>query len=192
MRRFLMAAAATVLVAGSALAVPITYQQPLIPAGAQNVQGVNNQAPGNQDNPVGATYHYFFATAGSAVTINGDREAGHYDMSWWVFEGTFGDTNDFGASFDGGDSGFIAFGDDQDPPNIPGPFGDPRTVFVAPSTGFYTIAVTNFLSGQGGPPNPYNIDIIGNANVPEPASMALFGGLAVVGIAGIRRRMKKA
>jgi hypothetical protein len=192
MRRFFVAAAAIVLVAGSALAVPITYQQPLIPAGAQNVPGVNTQGPSNQSNPVGATYHYFYAHAGSLVTANGDRERGPYDMSWHILSGLFTDTNQFGASFDGSDPGYIAFGDDEDAPNIAGPFGDPRTSFIAPTSGFYTIAVTNFLSGDSGTTNPYNIDIIGNANTPEPASMALFGGIAVAGIAGLRRRMKKA
>jgi hypothetical protein len=188
MRRFFMAAAAIVLVASSTLATPIVYQQPLMPAGAQNVPGVNTQGPGNQTNTNGATYHYFYAQAGSLVTLNGNRERGPYDMSFGIWQGTYADTNDL-AFFD---ANFIAFGDDEDAPNIPGPFGDPRSSFIAPTNGFYTVAVTNFLSSDGGTVNPYNLDIIGNANTPEPASMALFGGIAVAGIAGLRRRMKKA
>ncbi len=39
------------------------------------------------------------------------------------------------------------------------------------------------------PQVPFSIVV---QNVPEPMSMAIFGGLAVAGIAGVRRRMKKA
>jgi hypothetical protein len=103
------------------------------------------------DDPTTAVYYSFRATAGSLVDAFGDRLEADYDMSWWVFQGLFANTSAFAgglsSGFDSSDPGFIAFGDDEDDPNIPGPFRDPHTTFVAPTTGFYTIAVTNFASG---------------------------------------------
>jgi cyclic lactone autoinducer peptide len=191
MRRIMICLAMVVAASAAATAAPIVYQQPEMPPGAQNVPGVNTQTSGNAGNPVGATYHYFYATAGTQITLNGDRLRGPYDMSFWVFSGLFNDTNQFGGSFDAGDPGFIDFGDDEDPANIPGPFGDPRTVFNAPTTGFYTIAVTNFASGDNLTQNPYNLDILGNVASPEPLSIAVFGGLLAVGGLAARRRMTK-
>jgi hypothetical protein len=184
--RILILMAVVVAVAAQAQAAPIVYLGTLdngVPAA-----GVNNQAPGNFSNPNGADYWQFYATAGDLVTVFGDRQAGHYDMSFWIFAGTFGDTTDFGASFDASDPGFIAFGDDQDPPNIAGPFGDPRSVFNAPITGFYTVAVTNFASNAN-PPNPYELTARGISTVPEPASMLLLGS-GVTSLIAARRRRK--
>ena len=177
----------------SSQAVPIVYVatlEPGVPA-----PGVTLQPNGNQNNPVGAQYYNFHATAGTPVTVFGDRLDGGYDMSFWLFAGTFADTNAFGASFDTGDPGFIGFGDDEDPPNISGPFGDPRSVFIAPTTGFYTAAVTNFLSNTP-PPHVFELTAegINNVNpVPEPVSLALLGtGLAGLVGYSYRRRKKSA
>jgi hypothetical protein len=178
---------AGVLFCGQAIAVPITYEDTL--SDGVTVAGVNGQAPSNSANPVGAEYYRFFANAGSNVTVRGDRLAGHYDMSYWIFQGVFADTAAFGASFDAGDPGFIDFGDDEAAPNIPGPFGDPRSAFVAPVSGFYTIAVTNFLSNAG-PPNPFELTATGIVNVPEPGT-ALLIGLGLAGFAFARRRASR-
>lgn len=183
MKKSLLAAVAALAVAGSANAAPITYLGTLSPG--TPVVEVNTQGSGNQSNPVGADYWGFYADAGDAITVFGDRLAGHYDMSFWILFGQFADTNDFGASFDGGDSSFTDFADDEDAPNIAGPFGDPRSVFIAPSSGFYTIAVTNFLSSQG-PPNPYQLEARG-VNVPEPVTLSLLG-LGLAAAAARRRR----
>lgn len=177
--------------ASSALGDPITYEGTLSPG--VPFSGVNTQVPGSQIDPIGANYIAFFATAGSTVTIFGDRQAGHYDMAFWIFQGLFTDTTQFSGSFDPLDPGFIGFGDDEDPPNIPGPFGDPRVVFTAPVTGFYTVAVTNFASSAG-PPNPFTVTglNIQAAVIPEPGTCVLFSVAvsSIVAWLGCRRRSR--
>jgi PEP-CTERM motif-containing protein len=172
LRISLVLTVAVLLCVGSAQAVPIVYLGTL--SNGVPVNGVNTQNPDNEDNPVGADYWQFSATAGSAVTVFGDRLEGHYDMSFWIFQGVFADTTAFGAEFDSGDPGFIGFGDDEDPANIAGPFGDPRVNFNAPVTGTYTVAVTNFVSSAG-PPNPYQLQTNGISAVPEPSTLILLG-----------------
>lgn len=187
MRRLLLSIVGICALAAPASAVPIVYSGNLQNGVA--VAGVNTQSAGSSSNPIGANYYSFFANAGDNVTVFGDRQAGHYDMSFWVFRGTYTDTNQFGPSFPGLQAGnLIGFGDDQDPPNLPGPFGDPRINFIAPTTGLYTVAVTNFLSSSG-PPNPFTLQV--NGNTPEPASLAVFGlGMLVMGGYGARRVRK--
>jgi hypothetical protein len=193
MKRVWLALTTTVLLlaATSAPAVPITYSGQLFDG--VPVVGVNTQPPGNSSNPVGATYFSLFANAGDSITVFGDRLDGHFDMSFWIFSGLYTDTDDFGPSFPGLQAAnLIDFGDDDDPPNIPGPFGDPRSVFNAPVTGFYTVAVTSFLSGVGGPPNDFQLQANGvSQEIPEPTSMVLFG-MAFVGMAGYCRWRRRA
>jgi hypothetical protein len=180
-RGVVTATAVSLLCAAPALAVPIVYDGTLTPG--VPFPGVNTQIPASPHVPVGANYISFFANAGDVVNVFGDRQAGHYDMSFWVFQGLFADTSAFGAFFDNFDPGFIVFGDDQDPPNIAGPFGDPNVTFVAPVTGSYTVAVTNFGS-TANPPNPFTLTFT-VSSVPEPASLALW--LAAAGAAGYVR-----
>jgi hypothetical protein len=184
-----IALAATAVLPGVAGAVPITYTT--LSDGVL-VFGSNTQNFNNEDNPLGANYYRFHATAGNEITIIGRRQVGHYDMSFWVFSAVFSDTDDFGGSFDNGDAFGADFGDDELPPLFPGPFGDPRSVFDAPVTGYYTIAVTNFFSSAG-PPNPFSLvaEGIDNAAVPEPGTLILLGS-GLTGLVMRRRRRTQA
>lgn len=153
-------------------AVPITYTETLydgIP-----VIGTISQPNSEPSNPIGAVYYSFLANAGAVVTVTGARLSGPYDMAFWVFAGLFSDTSAFGAGFDVSHPSFIGFGDDDLPPNIPGPFGDPQVTFIAPSPGFYTVAVTNFAS-NGAPPYDFRLTATGisEAAIPEPGTWTL-------------------
>jgi len=176
-----------VLVLCSALcasAVPIFYADVL--SDGVLVTGSISQPNGHPDDPVGAVYYAFYANAGASVTVTGRRLSGPYDMSFWVLQGLFADTNVFGGDL--GSLGYIAFGDDELPPNIPGPYGDPQVSFIAPATGYYTVAVTNFLS-DGTPPYDFNLVATGisSAAIPEPTTVALTG-LGLLALALTRRK----
>ncbi len=91
-----------------------------------------------------------------------------------------------------GDAPFTHFADDELPPLFAGPFGDPQAIFVAPFTGDYTVAVTNFLSNAG-PPNPFSLvaEGIDNTAVPEPGTLILLGS-GLTGLVMRRRRRTQA
>jgi len=173
-------------------AVPIVYVATL--QDGVVIAGVNNQdpVPGSYEDPDGATYYRFQATAGNLVTVTGQRQDGFYDMAFWIYSGTYADTDDFGPIFDFTPD-FIEFGDDDLPPALPGPHGDPEVSFNAPNTGWYTIAVTNFLSDPGELPNHFTLvangidDVTPPEAVPEPGTILLLGA-GISGIVAKRRR----
>ncbi len=178
----LSTAAVLVLGVGSASATPIVYDGTL--ANGVASFGSISQPVDNPATPDGAEYWQFFATAGATVDLFGDRLTGSYDMSFVVLNGTFSDTSVFGGNLTGV-SNFIAFGDDQDAPNLPGPFGDPHVIFTAPTTGYYTVAVTDFGSNAA-PPFNYRLQGNGISTVPEPASLLLVG----TGFLGLAMRLR--
>ena len=168
--------------ASAAMATPITYAGTL--DNGVTVTGSIGQPNANPSTPEGAVYYSFSADAGSVISVDGNRLDGGYDMSFWVYSGLFADTTDFGGGFG---PGAIAFGDDQTAPNIPGPFGDPFVTFAAPLSGYYTVAVTNFLSSTPAP-HSFNLTATGVRSVPEPTTLALLG-IGLIGFgAGFRKQ----
>ena len=132
----------------------------------------------------------FSANAGDLINVEVDRTTGGLDPASSVVEGNaaglaFASLTGF-SIFDWSGPGLsptVAFGDDDDPPALPGPFGDPNYSFVAGTTGVYTVAVASFAS-SGSPPWGYEITVTGSS-VPAPGALALLG---LAGLIGSRRR----
>jgi len=177
-----------------AAADPITYDGTLV----SGVTDTGELEGGSVSDATQADYWRFWATAGDSVTVITRRIDSALDPSQWVFTGLFSDTTDAGLTggdniFSGTESAFIDFGDDELPPATgSGPFGDPQSIFTAASTGWYTVAVTSFLSG-GLPTDDgdydYEITVRGNTGspVPEPTFLALLA-CGACGVALSRRR----
>lgn len=182
--RIFVGAAAAVAVAASAAADPIVYSGELfnaVPAvGAVPLNGDGNGV----DNPSDWDWWYFYAETGNAVSIVIDRLTGDIDpASSAHFAGAVlpGDTAPMLTVFDfPAGTVFMGSGDDNDPPNVPGPFGDPNYGFVATGTGWHTVAVANFL----GTPGPGEYQIVVRGITPEPGSLALLS----VGLLALARR----
>ena len=124
---------------------------------------------------------------GTPVSVIGRRESGHYDMAFWILQGLYADDSAFGPLFDSGDASFTLFGDDEAGAECAGALRDPRAAFVAPATGYYTLAVTNFLS-EAPPPNLYSLEARG-ITLPEPATVLLVG-VGTVAHTRTRRRVR--
>lgn len=165
-------------------AVPIIYTATLY--GGIPVIGSISQPNDEPSNPVGAVYYSFYANAGASVTVTGARLSGPYDMSFYILEGLYSDTDVFNGDLSS--LGYIGAGDDDLPPNIPGPYGDPQVSFSAPSTGFYTVAVTNYAS-NGTPPYDFRLTAAGisEAAIPEPGTWTL-AALGLLALFSRRRR----
>lgn len=184
-----------------AQATPITYNATL-----QSGVPVTGQisAANSYNQPVGAQYYLFHADGGDEVEVAGSRLWWGYDMAFWIYQGQFTDTSAFGSRFDDEDPGYVGFYDDE--VDRYGPWGDPLAEFVAPSTGPYTVAVTNYLSA------PYELSFLGRSafsgfssqchdprqypfqlvavmptSVPEPTGLLWLGfGLALLPLVGRR------
>jgi len=134
----------------------------------------------------------FQGTEGSTVHLVGLRLDGELDLAFSLYsglttadEGAFLNTSDFGGLT------WLAAADDELPPYLPGPYGDPALVyFTLPATGWYTVAVGGFASdGEG--PYGYELAMVSDPpdinNVPVPAAVWLLGS-GLLGLLGLKRK----
>jgi hypothetical protein len=140
-------------------------------------------------------YWYFYGAAGDIPTIEVHRTTSAMDPALTLFFGTTDDSDGL-SPFDSTnpDMTFLAFRDDNigRPHGVGGSFADPGlSGFALSNTGYYTLAVYDFIGAGPIPAYEIHVDGLTPAPVPEPATMLLFGtGLA--GLAGIgRRRFRK-
>ena len=167
-------------VVASAHAAEVVYAGDLTPAEQTGLAGGYSWF---FDDGAGVEFWRLFATAGSTVTLQVNRLDADFDPALSIYSGlTTADTSEFISYGDWGGLSYIDYLDDENPAFVsPGPAGDPYGSFVAPVTGYYTIAVGGSLSVAEG---PYSYSI---SAVPEPETALMLGlGLAVVSL--LRRR----
>ena len=140
---------------------PVVYEGTLTnghPAGAGNAVYQGRLESANWD------YWQFCATAGSTVVLETHRTSSAMDPAHHVYFGTTPTAEGlvwFGAGTNPYMT-FLAFDDDNNgrPHDPGGSFADPRTAFVAPSSGLYTLAVWDFFGAGPADANgevPYDI-----------------------------------
>lgn len=116
-------------------------------------------------------YYYFYGIAGQPVVLEAHRTTWQMDPAITLF---FGMTNDstglFPTSSTQPGMTFVAWADDNNgQPHGPfpspqphwGPFADPRIAIVLPSTGWYTLAVYDFVGDWPPALLPYDLLISG-------------------------------
>jgi hypothetical protein len=100
-------------------------------------------------------FYSYYAFVGNVVNISVRRLTCTMDPSYYTYSGVYGDNTLFPAPID--------FADDELGPNCStpcGPFGDPFFSHNITTQGWYTIAISDFLS-CGGAPYDYRIDVTG-------------------------------
>ena len=150
---------------------------------------------GDTSNPELAQYFSLFGSQGEQVTISVPRGDAAFDPAFYIYEGLFENTDEFGGFFDAADPRFIVFADDELDPATgigTGPFGDPSATIILPTEGVgaYTLAVVNFLSDPiAGDSFGFSVQPVGNllppTAVPEPSSTF---AIAASGLVLLRRR----
>ncbi len=175
----LLTAVVAALLVVPAMGVPITYLATL-QSGDTVFGDIPLPADGNGvDNPETWDWYRFFAQSGDLVNVEVDRQTGDIDPVSSTFFGQPDDTNPMVTIFDTpAGAVFVASGDDDDPANVPGPWGDPNYSFNIVNTGWYATVVGNFLGDPG--PGNYSITIMGQTPEPTALSILALGGLAVL------------
>lgn len=182
----IIGAAAIGLSCAAAVAAPVTYEGTLFDdqVNAGSVGGFSWYL----DQGAGVDLWRFFAVAGSTVTLSAARLNGNLDPAMSVYLGlTTADISSFRSSNDWGGLTYLAYFDDENAPNIPGPFGDPGGALAITTTGWYTVAVGGGSGSSDA--GPYGYQIAAEGTVPEPTSVLLVAiGLGC--LVGTRRRVK--
>lgn len=107
------------------------------------------------------TYYKFYGVAGATVTVTANRTGCGIDPALSVFQGTTTDNAGVSTGDGGPNMTFLAFGDDDFIPGLNcGCFYDPSVQITLPATGWYTVAVFDFL-GCGSDIN-YDLTVTGN------------------------------
>jgi hypothetical protein len=155
---------------GSPWSSPILIELGLSVSGSVSSDGDLDQA----DDQISG-YHYIQADAGEQLTITGERQENDYDMYMWLFRDymTYQDFRDSGTLdnnelFLTNTINYIGNYDDQI--DRVGPYGDPLAAVNAPDSGFLTVVVTNFASGDndGGDGRfDYQLDLVGDGQFVE-------------------------
>ena len=149
---------------------------------------VSDSVPvGGPIDPLVADYWQFTLAQDATVTITGHRLEAGLDPTFFLYRGTFADTDEFGGNLFEGAIAPLAFADDEilELPGLEDPFSDPFLSIQLPA-GTYTVAfVSNLNEGSG--PFAYCLELNGPAtcdgtSVPAPASLLLLG--LGVGIGG--------
>lgn len=174
----LLGAALVLSLSSAALAVPITYRGELA-SGVPASGSIPLPADGNGvDNPETWHWYAFYAQAGDSVTIIVDRTSAGIDPASSAFFGLPSDTDPMISLFDTPAGALLmGSGDDNDPPNVGGPFGDPNYTVSITDTGWHSVVVGNFL---GLTDDPGNYDITVRGQTPEPATAGLMGLIGMV------------
>ncbi len=132
---------------------------------------IDAATPFSYGNPDGWTYYKFFGVAGDDIDINLVRITCEMDPSYVLYFGTSATTDGNAASppsHTNSDLMWITFRDDQ----VPRPaycagtcfaYGDPSTDVTLPYTGWYTLAVFDYISCGSASPLLYNLIVTGIA-----------------------------
>jgi len=193
LKKSLMAAASVACVAASTLsstaASAATFNGSLTNGQTQT----GTVAPGNNiGNSNGWSFWQFLGDAGDTATLTVRRLAGGLDPAFGVWFGTESNISNYSSIFsNSANTPLVASADDELPPAISGPFGDPQTGFTLGSTGLYTIAVSSFASSPSNDPFPYSITLNGSGATPVPTP-ALLPGLIGLGVGVLRKRKAEA
>ncbi len=162
------------LFVGSANAVSIVYEGELF-------DGVMEYGSIEDPFETGSDWWYFNANAGDIVTLTVNRLDANLDPAMYLYSGLQTDTQTLPP--------ILASADDNLPelPGYEGPFADPQiSGFVIPTTDIYSVAVWDFLSGDGAPFD-YQIMLNGANPIPEPPAIAFL----LLGLAGLTLQQKR-
>lgn len=195
----------TALAGGNVQAAPVVYAGTLVFGSTL----VGSLKEGNVTDPAKWDLWRFSAPAGRLIALTVQRQDGAMDPLMGLWSGLETDTDayanpaglpgkisagtatiiDTGLSLDGLHSSNIGTGDDQLPPAVPGPFGDPRITVSLSVSGDYTVAVADWGWSLGfGTPRDfgYSIALRDITPVPLPPSLWLLA-LSMLALLALRR-----